>query len=553
MGYGAGNTIYLYYLLLNNFGSNLDIHTKTLYEFKAFQLIEKHIDYLEKLPRNKLKYWQHASLASLYLGKSDVDNAKKYIEKYLKAYFWSCKKDLVRQYKNKPSLEKEKHKERLKKNPELKSFDRELVITAQQMIQLFNVLPFDLNNQDIINILEPYIQQNLKYFDNDIDILINSTKIKKLGLALSGGGFRASLYHIGVLMRLAELDLLRHVQAISTVSGGSIIGMMYYLMLKEKFKKGDGQNIDYVQLIQTLRERFVAGIQENIRMKAFDKESKAPLTLRLGELYQKILYDTIEGDVPTLMKKIAINPKDFDSFNPHFHNFTLKNKVPRIIVNATLLNNGHNWQFTTEGMGENSYMYDRTIDKNASYPFKPYSKICGDVTIGEAIAASSAVPILFDPVEFNLLRWDCDMKRDERVGTLQVCDGGVYDNLGLASLVNDECTHIIISDGSKQMLTEHDPSNFRLDVLNRTQDMLMTKNRDAEYRLAKHLKEQGVVKGLAISHMKEDIENTKLACLLDKVASIRTDLDAFHDVEVNAIMYSGYKITSMQFENEIVS
>lgn len=31
----------------------------------------------------------------------------------------------------------------------------------------------------------------------------------KLGLALSGGGFRASLFHIGVLARLAERDLLR--------------------------------------------------------------------------------------------------------------------------------------------------------------------------------------------------------------------------------------------------------------------------------------------------------------------------------------------------------
>jgi predicted acylesterase/phospholipase RssA len=32
----------------------------------------------------------------------------------------------------------------------------------------------------------------------------------KVGLALSGGGFRASLFHIGVLARLAELDVLRH-------------------------------------------------------------------------------------------------------------------------------------------------------------------------------------------------------------------------------------------------------------------------------------------------------------------------------------------------------
>ena len=49
---------------------------------------------------------------------------------------------------------------------------------------------------------------------------------QKLGLALSGGGFRASLFHIGVLARMAELDLLRHVGVLSTVSGGSIIGAL---------------------------------------------------------------------------------------------------------------------------------------------------------------------------------------------------------------------------------------------------------------------------------------------------------------------------------------
>ncbi len=54
----------------------------------------------------------------------------------------------------------------------------------------------------------------------------------KVGLALSGGGFRASLFHIGVLARLAELDMLRRVEVISCVSGGSIVGAHYYLELR---------------------------------------------------------------------------------------------------------------------------------------------------------------------------------------------------------------------------------------------------------------------------------------------------------------------------------
>src|SRR6516162_3194125 len=42
------------------------------------------------------------------------------------------------------------------------------------------------------------------------------------GLALSGGGFRATLFHCGSLWRLAELGLLQKLDRVSSVSGGSI-------------------------------------------------------------------------------------------------------------------------------------------------------------------------------------------------------------------------------------------------------------------------------------------------------------------------------------------
>src|SRR5262249_13447208 len=60
-----------------------------------------------------------------------------------------------------------------------------------------------------------------------------SAYVGKIGLALSGGGFRASLFHIGVLARLAELDVLRGVEVLSCVSGGSIIGAHYYLEVRK--------------------------------------------------------------------------------------------------------------------------------------------------------------------------------------------------------------------------------------------------------------------------------------------------------------------------------
>ena len=47
--------------------------------------------------------------------------------------------------------------------------------------------------------------------------------MKKIGLALSGGGFRATLYHLGLVRFLRDAGLLRQVTHITSVSGGSII------------------------------------------------------------------------------------------------------------------------------------------------------------------------------------------------------------------------------------------------------------------------------------------------------------------------------------------
>ncbi len=45
----------------------------------------------------------------------------------------------------------------------------------------------------------------------------------RIGLALSGGGFRATLFHLGVVRFLRDSDLLKHVSHMTSVSGGSIL------------------------------------------------------------------------------------------------------------------------------------------------------------------------------------------------------------------------------------------------------------------------------------------------------------------------------------------
>ena len=53
------------------------------------------------------------------------------------------------------------------------------------------------------------------------------TTFPKVGLALSGGGYRAAAFHLGTLKKLHDMELLQEIDIISTISGGSITGACY--------------------------------------------------------------------------------------------------------------------------------------------------------------------------------------------------------------------------------------------------------------------------------------------------------------------------------------
>jgi len=520
MGYAAGNVVYLYGLLVKELNNRLPDDIKEQYLKQSEEIANKALDALKnKAKESDLASWHCASKSALHLSLREFTEAKEALQAY--------------------------------KDKSRTTIDRDQAITLKQTIELFDVLPNEQNDEVLEDILSIY---------GNARGMIGSVRKGKIGLALSGGGFRASLFHIGTLLRLAELDILRNVQVISTVSGGSIIGMYYYLEVKKLLESKNNDGIskqEYIDLVLRIKKNFSRAIRENnIRMLAFQKKLNQNLTEKLGELYQEKLYDPIfEDDTPIKnMSELKIKPKidgtNQSEFIPEFHNFELENKVPRIIVNATLLNNGHNWQFTAEGMGENPYMVDELLETNTLYAFEYYKKIDGlskddyldkDISIAKAIASSSAVPVLFDPIDLK----DFDYEKPD---VLRLSDGGLYDNLGLSSLLADECTHIIVSDGSKQLQTDKDPSIFRLDVSRKTTDVLMHRTRDGEYKMAKSLKERGVVEKLDIIHLQE-VDSGIDKDLQGKIASIRTDLDSFHELEAEAIMYAGYKICSNHFKN----
>jgi len=78
--------------------------------------------------------------------------------------------------------------------------------------------------------------------DNLINVTTEKTKIhdpmsravdmKLTGLAFSGGGIRSATFNLGILQRLASLDVLEKIDYISTVSGGGYIGTWYTSWIK---------------------------------------------------------------------------------------------------------------------------------------------------------------------------------------------------------------------------------------------------------------------------------------------------------------------------------
>lgn len=385
----------------------------------------------------------------------------------------------------------------------------------------------------------------------------------KIGLALSGGGFRASLFHLGTLAKLAELDLLRHIEIISTVSGGSIIGTLYYLKLQQLLEKYDDKDNEltrdkYIELVENLIKEFLDVIQnKNIRNDVFKSHLGKTIkfmipgidysrTNRLGEIYQEEFYKNYQQS----MDQLLIKPKGIKNiFKPRFDNWKRKHKVPILVINSTNLNSGHNWQFHATKMGEPNYVTNKEIDKNdrfawVEYKDKNLTNKFKHYSIGQAVASSSAVPAIFTPIILKNLYNEYE---------LSISDGGVYDNQGFNGLLTEECNFILCSDASGQMDNEITSSSFIHKVAFRSNDILMDRTRELSFEKVEEMKEKGVIKEFIFTHLKSglkhrDLIHTRLVPnnvandeIQEKLSQIRTDLDKFSDYEVKALMYNAYK------------
>jgi len=226
-------------------------------------------------------------------------------------------------------------------------------------------------------------------------------------------------------------------------------------------------------------------------------------------------------------------------------------------------------------MGEPPTALDVEIDGNYRLRRMYYEEAPEDfrrVRLGHAVAASSCVPGLFEPLVLEPLYPG---------RTIRLVDGGVFDNQGVASLLEQDCSVMLVSDASGQMSAIDEPSAGRLGVVLRSFSVSMARVRQAEFRELDARRRSSILRGLMFLHMKKDLDVDpvdSVACQdpyeasddarpLDRrgiltrfgirkdvqglLAGIRTDLDSFTDIEAYSLMTSGYRMAQYDFKRSI--
>lgn len=245
-----------------------------------------------------------------------------------------------------------------------------------------------------------------------------------IALCLSGGGYRAMLFHLGTLWRLNQLGFLRKLERISSVSGGSITAGV--LALAWKRLRFDNNNVS-----ADLEELVIKPVRR-----------LANHTIDQGSILKGIL-----------LPRQSIADEVADAYREHlFGNSTLQDlpldsEGPRFVINATNVQTKVLWRFSRPYMGD----YRVGLVKNPK------------TELAVAVAASSAFPPFLSPAELELQTSDFDANisgdalKDEAYRTnVVLTDGGVYDNLGLETAWKSYDT-IFVSDGGGAVGDEPDP------------------------------------------------------------------------------------------------
>jgi len=245
--------------------------------------------------------------------------------------------------------------------------------------------------------------------------------LSHIALSLSGGGLRATGFHLGALDMLDRLDLLERVHILSSVSGGSLVGTSYALCQQE----GKGIQACFDNLYE-----FLPGLNTLEEI----------LSLVNG---QKDLFPSGRRDLITSMANV-LHEEYFSKFyrSHRFGQFwdNSDSHLSEIMFNATEFKTGTAFRF------QKSQFHCR-IGNGHVHIEEEHARA---MRMGDVMAASACIPAGMEPMFFpDDFHWPDDDKPgrpfcskvadyiEKQTGDRNVAlmDGGVYDNQGLSSIL----------------------------------------------------------------------------------------------------------------------
>ena len=241
-------------------------------------------------------------------------------------------------------------------------------------------------------------------------------------LCLSGGGYRAMLFHAGTILRLNQARLLAGIDRVSSVSGGSITAGVLAMNWNKL-----GYDNNNVCPDDVMRQQVVDPLR-TVASQNFDRPVVLRSMLRPGRTISETA--TIKLD------------------NLLFHGTKLDDlpDSPRFVFNAANLGSGALVRF------EKAYLADYRVGM-VNNP---------DVKLADAVAASGAFPPFLSPHNLDLrgATWTAndtyDLAEPEYRNRLRLTDGGVYDNLALETAYKS-CRTLYVSDGGLHLQPQPHP------------------------------------------------------------------------------------------------
>lgn len=358
----------------------------------------------------------------------------------------------------------------------------------------------------------------------------------QVGLALSGGGFRATLFHLGVVRALRDLGLLSDVRNICSVSGGSVLAAHLVLNWSrytgsiDEFESATAEIIEFVQ--KDVRGRILRRLPQLLFTKQLLRVLR-PLVRIFGtkalntsfdELYAR---QSVTGSLEQYYKQLYKDAYLTD-LNP-----TKSPDIPKLYILATNLNMADLCWFSDEG-----FTWDTTNTAKG-----------GDITIpvAKAVAASSAFPGFFPPAVIT--REMLGLSHQELSDSvLYITDAGVYDNLGISHFIrllakaDTALDHVIVSDATGAIDWTNDRRVSRLQgTAWRTIEIIMQRARQLQEEAANPVT-------FSFVRISDHLVNSALMpqaihrSLQAQLRFVRTDLDYFSLFEVHCLVQHGYSV-----------